>query len=85
MAQRVRKSHRGQCPSSATQLPILAALHARYPTLFRAIIHDVFRKVNIFFAKTTKKCKKIGSDRKTAYHDGIFHFPREQKRRHLMV
>ena len=33
MAQRVRIPHRGQSPSSVTQLPILTALHARLPTL----------------------------------------------------
>ena len=36
MAQRVRIPHRGQSPSSVTQLPILTALHARFPTLFAA-------------------------------------------------
>ena len=42
MAQRVRKSYRGlkNRPSSATQLPILAALHAGLPTLFAINIHD---------------------------------------------
>ena len=42
MAQRVRKSYRGlkNRPSSATQLPILAALHAGLPTLFATNIHD---------------------------------------------
>ncbi len=49
MGQRVRKSHRGQGPSSARQLPILAALHARFPTLFGIIIHDIPQKVNRFF------------------------------------
>lgn len=42
MAQRVRKSYRGRNrPSSATQLPILAALHAGLPTLFAINIHDL--------------------------------------------
>ena len=43
MAQRVRKSYRGlkNRPSSATQLPILAALHAGLPTLFAINIHDL--------------------------------------------
>ena len=49
MAQRVRIPHRGQCPSSARQLPILAALYARSPTLFPCIIHETPPKVNIFF------------------------------------
>ena len=41
MAQRVRKPYRGRNrPSSATQLPILAALHAGLPTLFATNIHD---------------------------------------------
>ena len=34
MAQRVRNPHRRHSPSSARQLPILAALHAGFPTLF---------------------------------------------------
>jgi hypothetical protein len=50
MAQRVRIPHRGQCPSSARQLPILAALHARSPTLFAVIIHELGANVNIFLA-----------------------------------
>jgi hypothetical protein len=33
-------------PSSARQLPILAALHARFPTLFGHIIHQAAEKVN---------------------------------------
>ena len=36
-------------PSSARQLPILAALHARASTLFGHIIHHGRRKVNTFF------------------------------------
>ena len=36
-------------PSSATQLPITAALHARFPTLFPDIIHEIHRIVNSFF------------------------------------
>ena len=51
MGQRVRRSHRGQCPSSARQLPILAALHARSPTLFFHIIHEKAQNVNPFFKK----------------------------------
>ncbi len=50
MGQRVRKSHRGQGPSSARQLPILAALHARFPTLFASIIHNISENVNRFFS-----------------------------------
>ena len=49
MLQRVRIPHRGQSPSSVTQLPILTALHARSPTLFVAIIHHVFINVNTFW------------------------------------
>ena len=48
MAQRVRIPHRGQSPSSVTQLPILTALHARCPTLFGSIIHHKFKKVNTY-------------------------------------
>ena len=50
MGQRVRKSHRGQCPSSARQLPILAALHARSPTLFSLIIQENAENVNSYFS-----------------------------------
>ena len=49
MAQRVRTPHRGQGPSSVTQLPILTALHARLPTLFFRIIHQERQNVNNFF------------------------------------
>ena len=49
--QRVRIPHRGQSPSSARQLPILAALHAGSPTLFASIIHDKEEKVNTHFAE----------------------------------
>ena len=49
MAQRVRIPHRGQSPSSVTQLPILTALHARCPTLFLPIIHHMLEKVNRYF------------------------------------
>ena len=47
MTQRVRKSYRGlkNRPSSATQLPILAALHAGLPTLFATNIHDIHENV----------------------------------------
>ena len=44
--QRVRIPPRGKNPSSVTQLPILTALHARIPTLFLLIIHDMAEKVN---------------------------------------
>ena len=57
MAQRVRNPHRGRCPSSVTQLPILTALHARLPTLFRSIIHDEYGKVNNNFCKNHRKLK----------------------------
>ena len=49
MAQRVRIPHRGQGPSSVTQLPILTALHARFPTLFGLIIHHLTENVNRIF------------------------------------
>ena len=48
-AQRVRKPHRGQSPSSARQLPILAALHARSPTLYSPILHEKAKNVNPYF------------------------------------
>ena len=50
--QRVRKPHRGQSPSSVTQLPILTALHARFPTLFAVIIQYLMEKVNPQFTKS---------------------------------
>jgi len=40
-------------PSSVTQLPILTALHARFPTLFVPIIQYLYEKVNPQFAKFT--------------------------------
>ncbi len=46
MAQRVRIPYRGQSPSSVTQLPILTALHAGFPTLFLFSIHEKAEKVN---------------------------------------
>ena len=49
MAQRVRKPHRGTSPSSATQLPVLAALYARSPTLFLLIILSYGEKVHPLF------------------------------------
>ena len=49
MVQRVRRPHRGTSPSSVTQLPILTALHARFPTLFGLIIHHLQEKVNTHF------------------------------------
>ena len=63
MAQRVRIPHRGQGPSSVTQLPILTALHARFPTLFQSIIHQIPIKVNRKFLYVTyfdKILAKIG-------------------------
>ena len=41
LVQRVRIPHRGNDPSSARQLPILAALHARKPTLIASIIQHL--------------------------------------------
>ena len=38
-------------PSSVTQLPILTALHARFPTLFVHIIHKKMPLVNTFLRK----------------------------------
>ena len=55
MLQRVRTPHRGTSPSSVTQLPILTALHARFPTLFASIIQQIPKKVNIFFLDFRKK------------------------------
>ncbi len=61
MAQRVRRSHRGTSPSSVTQLPILTALHAGFPTLFPDIIHHTRTFVNPeshilpFFIRKPKK------------------------------
>ncbi len=46
---------RAEGPSSVTQLPILTALHARFPTLFTEIIHDKWGKVNSFFKKWAEK------------------------------
>ena len=54
MVQRVRKPYRGQSPSSATQLPILTALHAGFSTLFPDIIHDCKKKVNTLFENCVK-------------------------------
>lgn len=45
MQQRVQISHRRDSPSSATQLPIMAALHAENLTLFVAILQDIIGKV----------------------------------------
>ena len=50
MQQRVREPYRGSAPSSARQLPILAALHAGFPPLFGCIIHDKEEKVNTQFS-----------------------------------
>ena len=64
MAQRVRIPHRGQSPSSVTQLPILTALHARCPTLFDHIIHELTEKVKCFLQGfgTFLRQKQIGND-----------------------
>lgn len=45
MQQRVQFFHRRDSPSSTTQLPIMAALHAEKLTLFVAILQDVIGKV----------------------------------------
>lgn len=45
MVQRVRNPYRRHSPSSARQLPILAALYAGFPTLFPTIIHETSQKV----------------------------------------
>ena len=45
MAQRVRNPYRRHSPSSARQLPILAALYAGFPTLFPIMIHETTQKV----------------------------------------
>ncbi len=57
MTQRVRIPHRGQSPSSATQLPILAALHAGSPTLFPLIIHEENEKVKPLWKIYERSCK----------------------------
>ena len=54
MQQRARIPYRGQRPSSARQLPILAALHARSPTLFPFIIQYLVKIVNIYFYRRSK-------------------------------
>lgn len=45
MQQRVQFFHRRDSPSSTTQLPIMAALHAEKLTLFVAILQDAIGKV----------------------------------------
>ena len=62
MAQRVRIPYRRQRPSSVTQLPILTALHAGFPTLFAFTIHDLQAIVNRFF----ENCGNF-------YHNGEFY------------
>jgi len=64
MAQRVRKPHRGQSPSSVTQLPILTALHARSPTLFPDIIQQGAKKVNTYLQKKERPLSYEGKTRK---------------------
>ena len=54
-------------PSSVTQLPILTALHARYPTLFLTIIHETYRKVNPYFHNFHAAAKDHNS-RKDVYN-----------------
>jgi len=69
--QRVRIPHRGQGPSSVTQLPILTALHARFPTLFVIIIHEIPAKVNplFHFFHLRKHGKLTGKETKALQKD----------------
>ena len=53
MTQRVRRPHRGQSPSSATQLPILAALHARF-LLCSPLLYTKSGKSKYFFIESGK-------------------------------
>ena len=55
-------------PSSARQLPILAALHARASTLFGHIIHQSGEKVNSFL----KNIDKFLSKEKPSPGEGLF-------------
>ena len=64
MTQRARNPHRGTSPSSATQLPILATLHARFPTLFGIIILYMPEKVNPFFTKSARDFQRWKKFRK---------------------
>lgn len=54
MQQRVRTIYRGETPSSARQLPILAALHAEGPTLSGNILYEKGPVVNTKFEKFAK-------------------------------
>jgi hypothetical protein len=58
MAQRVRIPHRGQGPSSVTQLPITDSTSREVPTLFPFTIQQISIKVNNIFGKD-------GNNRKT--------------------
>ena len=71
MAQRVRIPHRGQSPSSVTQLPILTALHARSPTLFGVIILHNREIVNEMQKRviTMKKGVIVSDEEKGGYID----------------
>ncbi len=57
-------------PSSARQLPILAALHARASTLFGHIIHHGKKKVNTFL----KIIDNFLSKRKPSPRGGFIYF-----------
>ena len=77
MAQRVRRSHRGTSPSSVTQLPILTALHAGFPTLFPVIIHHTRTFVNpksYFYPLFIRKTKNYGILHKKAENHLHFSF-----------
>lgn len=57
MQQRVQILHRRDTPSSATQLPIMAALHAEDLTLFALILQDtngIVKPFLIFLYQLTK-------------------------------
>ena len=58
MQQRVQILHRRDTPSSATQLPIVAALHAEDLTLFAPILQDTNGNVKCFliFLYQLTKC-----------------------------
>ena len=64
-------------PSSARQLPILAALHARASTLFGHIIHHGEQKVNTFL----KIIDKILSKRKAFHNLYVIARSRQRRRR----
>ena len=55
-------------PSSVTQLPILTALYAGFPTLFSHIIHDERKNVNSFFKKSPPGNDKNGRHKSTIFY-----------------